>query len=57
MVRSADSIWFRPGGAKWEKANAEILGPALTSLHENKAPVKTTIQEAVTRINAVLAGG
>ena len=57
VVRSADSIWFRPGGAKWEKANAEILGPALTSLHENKAPVKTTIQEAVTRINAVLAGG
>ena len=43
VVRSADSIWFRPGGAKWEKANTEILGPALTSLHENKAPVKTTI--------------
>ncbi|NCV01326.1 MAG: hypothetical protein EBV53_09085 [Proteobacteria bacterium] len=57
VVQSAEHIFLRPGGAKWEKANAEILGPALTSLHENKAPVKTTIQEAVTRINAVLSGG
>lgn len=57
VVQSAEHIFLRPGGAKWEKANAEILGPALTSLWENKAPVKATIQEAVTRINAVLAGG
>jgi len=34
----------------------EVLGPALTSLHENKAPVRATIQDAVQRVNAILAG-
>ena len=56
VVKSADHIWFRPGGARWEKANGEVLGPALTSLHENKAPVRATIQDAVQRVNAILAG-
>lgn len=56
VVKSADYIWFRPGGARWEKANTEIVGPAIASLHENKAPVRATIQDAVQRANAVLAG-
>lgn len=56
VVKSADHIWFRPGGARWEQANRDVLSPALTTLHENKAPVRATIQEAVQRVNAILAG-
>jgi hypothetical protein len=56
VVRSADYIWFRPGGARWEKANGEILSPALTALHEGKASVRSTVQDVVPRVNAILAG-
>ncbi len=56
VVKSADYIWFRPGGARWEKANSEILSPVINDLHQNKVPVRAAIQDAVQRVNVVLAG-
>jgi ABC-type glycerol-3-phosphate transport system substrate-binding protein len=55
VVKSADYIWFRPGGARWEKANGDILSPVINDLHQNKVPVRAAIQDAVQRVNAVLA--
>jgi ABC-type glycerol-3-phosphate transport system substrate-binding protein len=56
VVRSAEYIYIRPMGARWERAMSEVLGPLLNDLHENKVAVRSAITEAVPRINRILTG-
>lgn len=57
VVKSADYIFFRPPGYKWERALSEAINPALSEIQQNKAPVRATIQDAVQKANAILAAG
>jgi ABC-type glycerol-3-phosphate transport system substrate-binding protein len=57
VVKSADSIYFRPPGYKWERALMEAVNPALADIQSGKSPVRGTIQDAVRQANAILAGG
>ncbi|MDQ3703389.1 MAG: sugar ABC transporter substrate-binding protein [Chloroflexota bacterium] len=57
VVKSADSIYFRPPGFKRERALMEAVNPALADIQSGKSPVRSTMQDAVRRANAILAGG
>jgi len=57
VVKSADSIYFRPPGYKWERALMEAINPALADVQSGKSPVRSAMQDAVRQANAILAGG
>jgi multiple sugar transport system substrate-binding protein len=56
VVRSAESVFLRPGGVRWERAAGEVINPVLADLHQNKLPVRAAVTDMVSRANPILAG-
>ena len=49
VVKSAESVFLRPGGVRWERAASEVINPVLADLHQNKLPVRAAVTDMISR--------
>lgn len=56
VVKSAENVFLRPGGVRWERAATEVINAVIGDLHQNKMPVKAAVADMIARANPILAG-